>query len=465
MCPDEGGSPWREIRTTHFALKTNLSSEGALQSVRELEQFRGALLSVLWPDSQEPPGVLETIVLRNPSQLEEFAGPHIGGYFARSRSGPLMVMSSRTYLAGDYGLDVSIVAHELTHYLSSFALARQPKWLAEGFATYMETAKVLYEDGRVEVGSLPPDRLRFAERHRVPLAMLWTWGVVPIESEDASDLYATSWLLVHLLINHHPQQFAAFLDRLGAGEEPGLAFAAALPAITPEQLDHELASYVSSGKYAVIQIRTTGEETPARERQLSPAAAHLARANLWLNSPGVSSRAEAESRALSEIDEALRHSPKDADALVLRQQLVPSNAGARALTELLPSDPRAWRQLARTLEADPKGQAAALDRSLALNGADAEVLIVRSQLHAVAGNLEAALNLSEKAVALEPFSVDALIAFARANAQAGNCSVATQAYSRAIERLAERGSDGTRALLLEQRRKVERSCGKATPAE
>jgi tetratricopeptide (TPR) repeat protein len=458
LCVEEGGSPWREIRTAHFSLKTNLSSEGAQQSALELEQFRGALVSLLWPGSMEPPGLLDTIVVRNPSQLAEFAGPGIAGYFAYGSRGSLLVTSSHTYLAGDYGLDLAIVAHELTHYLSFLALARQPLWLAEGLATFMETARILPGGERVEMGALPSSWLRTAQRRRVPVQTLWEWGAVDVDPDEKSELYATSWLLVHLLINHHAPQLAEFLDRLATAQEPRPAFAAAFPGLTFEQLDRELANYVTSGKYAVVQVKTKAEDAPMKERALTSADVHLLRARLWQSSASGLSEAEAEQRALAEVNEALRHAPTNADALVMKQVLAPTKEGAQALTGQFPHDPRAWKALAASLGKDHRGQAQALALAITLGSKDVEVFVALAQVLITEDKPEAALEVAEQALILDPRSIPALVAVSRANEELGLCARAAQAITRALERMGERESPQRRNALLEKRQALAGSC-------
>ena len=107
-----------------------------------------------------------------------------------------------------------MLRHELAHYLAFHVLVRQPRWLAEGLATYLQTVVVgTYQGKPAAAVGLPP--------RTVPLDLL---GAEPasvgklLRGEDLD--YLWSGLLVHWLVNQRSDEFADYQQRLARAEEP-----------------------------------------------------------------------------------------------------------------------------------------------------------------------------------------------------------------------------------------------------
>jgi hypothetical protein len=93
-------------------------------------------------------------------------------------------------------------AHELAHYLSRFFLLRQPRWFAEGLASFLETVHLEEGGTKAVFGKPDGEALGYIQsggqgrgRPWLGLKELWRWdqpGNTP--PQDLSPLYASSWL-------------------------------------------------------------------------------------------------------------------------------------------------------------------------------------------------------------------------------------------------------------------------------
>lgn len=72
--------------------------------------------------------------------------------------------------------DLRLQTHELAHYLSNFVLLRQPRWLAEGLARYLETIHVKPSTNEVVLGRVSGWDLGYVKREadtRSPTPSQW----------------------------------------------------------------------------------------------------------------------------------------------------------------------------------------------------------------------------------------------------------------------------------------------------
>lgn len=126
-CPEAGGPTWREMRTAHFVVRTDLTSGKAKDLAEELERVYEAVRYGLF---RKPPetGVIHVLALADEEEYDLFAPKDAMAYYAPRRfSGPTIVLYGK-------GADLMriIVAHEITHHVAARAFARQPPWFGEG---------------------------------------------------------------------------------------------------------------------------------------------------------------------------------------------------------------------------------------------------------------------------------------------------------------------------------------------
>ncbi|MFP2910806.1 hypothetical protein ACLESD_38370, partial [Pyxidicoccus sp. 3LFB2] len=320
QCPAEGGRPWVEVRSPHFSVRTNLDTETAEEAARELELLRQGLLQA-WASSFDPPGSVEVIVLHNRSALQEFTNIRIEGFSATTADGPVLVLAGNAYAFSESPADMGTQAHELTHYLSEFALVRQPRWLSEGLAAYLESIYLRPEKHEVILGGLHLPFLNHVQRSGWrTLNELWEWdGKELLSTAESRQYYASAWLWVHFFISRHGARFEDFQTRLMRGEEPRVAWEQAFRGV--KDLAGELHGYVYGGRhvtYPTVTAPLKSVKSPLVTRPLAPAEVHAIRAQLFLMTPGASPPEERLENAQREMAQALKEEPGNVSAILLR---------------------------------------------------------------------------------------------------------------------------------------------------
>ncbi len=442
-CAAHGGDPWLELETEHFLMRTNLTQGEGRAAVLKLERWL-AVVRRVFPATSTPPGRMEVVVFRDTRELQDLSGSTgFTGHPLRDWHGQLMLMGNTLYLFETQTED-AVLLHELTHFLERFAFARQPRWLAEGLASYFETAKV-DETGAARTGDPAIRWLNVVrKRNHLPLESLWEWDAERRNADEdgglTEDRYATAWLFVHFLYNRREKQFGRWLQALAQGAEPRVAFKTVFEGRTSEQLDAEAQEYVEGGKYRAHVFEIGPIREYVGERLMSNATAHalFARISLALRfSPTWRERAQEELTAALELD------PSDALALelkVLSAQGEPMLEEVRALITTHPDDPRGWRlaaaQLARA--GDMEGALESLEKASSLVPDDPDVLRELGGLYEATGRSAEALPLVMKASQLAPNRYELQLTLALMYARANRCPEATMAFERANELLDER---------------------------
>jgi hypothetical protein len=476
-CEAAGGRPWRELTSEHFVVATDLDADDARELVEDLERIRGAVSAVLLPGRSAIPGRLGVVAFRSPDDLEEHAAPHVVAFYAtlgpEERAIVLHPFPGR--LAGRRGASIGeVVAHELTHHLLSYGLARRPAWLNEGLASVLEPLGSLGPGDPLEVGRVPASRSLRTRRSRVPVAELLAWDG-RWDDFHMERHYDSSWLLVHFLLNHHPEGLSDLMRRLALGEDPGPAWAASFPAWDPGRagalgdLEDDLDMYALSTALPFRRLPPPAGAPPAAgpaisARALPPAEIHALRIRLW--SYRRSNRDPAALRA--EVTEALAEDPGQPDALAALARLDGSDpvAAARRATAAHPGDARAWQLLAQALVRGPVAERlAARERAAALAPDDPAVLAGLTRDLVAAGRSGTAMPLVRRMLAAAPHSWGVHAAAASAASDLGACRDAVSLQRRALDLFPERALPSLRDELASTLASYARQCAPAPETE
>lgn len=321
VCPDRGGAPWREVTSAHFKVRTNLGSEAAQATVRELEKHRRAV-ALAWGARFDPPGQVEVVVLRNAYELHEFGEDAYSSYTVREKGSPVLVLSGQGYAAAEAPSIEREQMFALASYLQAKALKSNARWFSQGLSEFLSTTKLKADDSGVTIGHPNPYSLAYVRGHgRLPMDTLWAWEDKELTESDFDAFSTSSWLWVHYLFNRHPDRFANFQGRLAQGEDAHQAWVKVMGDLDMGELDRDLSVYVSQGRYGVIQQPLPSWPTDVQERPLTDADVHVMRARLWRL---VGAKGTADSRRLAvqqELAEALESDPANTDARALQQAL------------------------------------------------------------------------------------------------------------------------------------------------
>lgn len=445
-CPSNGGTPWRELASDHFVVRTDLDAEDALALLHRLERMRAAVLAALFEGAPETPGRVEVVAFRSDREFEDFAPPGVSAYYLRYAGGP-----PRIVLSGEIASwQRALLAHELTHHYLAAAFARLPRWLGEGLAVYMETIGEQRPDRGLVIGGAPLERLERAKESPMPLKALLRWDGT-MGTRESLDFYASSWLLVHYLAHERAPAFAELQRRLAGGEAPESAWRAAFPEFDldrPETLgglDRTLAWY------ARAELQTRAREVKVTllgdhfEQPMPAAEVHALRLALWSQGPEKSASA-----LRAEVAEALREAPDHPLALHVQAGFPGEDALAlaRRAVSSHPDDPRAWTFLASSLGDDARGEReAAYRQAVALAPDNAAALHNLAVELLESGRSGEALPIARRAVKLAPWSPPLLAGYAAVLSDLGQCAESIPLTQRALEALPDRAPAAARVEL------------------
>lgn len=218
---------WRELRSEHFLLYTDLHRDDARRLAGELELFRAAVLHFTNVDGSPGPVPVRIFAFRDPAHYHRFAPGGVAG-FARAGLRHVDVALSASSPEA-YRI---ILYHEAVHLLMRGQPRRiLPKWYEEGLADFLST--LVQVDDRVVVGSVSPLRAGWLV-HAPPLPLsrlLASESFAELSEDGMQRFYAWAWLLAHYVsMDHDYAEGDSALAALGAshlldGEDPALAIA------------------------------------------------------------------------------------------------------------------------------------------------------------------------------------------------------------------------------------------------
>lgn len=146
-----------------------------------------------------------------------------------------------------------IVVHEYAHLIIRRSGAVYPLWLNEGLAEFFST--LVHERGRMKVGIVPEDRLRYLNDGvtMLPLERLFAIDARAPEyntAEHAGVFYSQSWALTHLVLadDRYRGKSGDFLQRVIGGTSSADALAAVYGK-TSAAVRVDLNNYVRRGYY------------------------------------------------------------------------------------------------------------------------------------------------------------------------------------------------------------------------
>lgn len=483
LCADAATaeSGWREVRTPHVVLRTDLGSTDARRAALAIERTRAAMLATAWRGSRlSQPEHIEVIVFSDGLEFEHHFGGRVSGVFKHGPYPPRVFLfgtPDRWERRASVALEesTSVLKHELAHHLAAFFYRRQPRWFGEGLAQFLETIRVSEDGKSALMGAVNVEALKKYNRFRtltVADALAWGGKLDARDEGTTHGLYGLSWLLVHWLYNVHPQEFGSFQTLLAKGIPPDKAWKGAFGSLALDGIDRELNEYARHGAYGEFTAPISVSETEAVETKLTPADVHALKAGVALAAAqmlvdAAPHRAEAE----RELALALADDPGNVGALRLLAERAPAaerESIARRAVAAHPDDGLSWLSLAQALRPSP---GASSEREQALRRATELLPDHPTAFNSLAwllvqeGKPREALPLAVTAVQLapwEPFYQDTLAACLAA---LGRCTEAVAAQARAVEGLTEQNTPRPQAEFRKRLETYEQTCqaGKDAP--
>jgi len=443
---------WVEVQTEHFVLRTDLSREDARQTAIDLEEVRAALLAAGWHSGNLPKSKTQVIALADDRELQDYAMKGIQGFFAPDAFGePVVVIS------GSQGPeDQRFLKHELAHAISNQFLVRNPRWMAEGLACYLETLRFDRKRGKVVVGEMSADRLEYLRDSPVPnyWAILLTGREAEHMSARQGWAFETgAWVLVHWLVDERGEAFDSMLERLSKGEDQHYAFSKAFPDLTETSMKAGVAAYLKGGKIRIFRAEASRWQGDVDQRMLPAGEVYAILADLQRLSPGHARTVERELRKQSLLAQSLQADPGNPLAIQLSEDLDPA-----AATKAHPDDWRAWLVFADKHDHD----LTALQTAHKLAPENPAVLDRLSWAEARNGDRAAALRHATRAVEIAPGRSDLLAALGGVLVDAARCPDGLRSIQRALDVLPDGADPAAIGALKKTQRLIEEHCEKVS---
>jgi hypothetical protein len=364
--PSRGGPAWSELTSEHFVLWTDLPRDRAVRTLRHCESFYAVAVASLLGGAPAPPGRGLVIAFAEWDDWQAFGAGGTLGMFLPAAQSPFQT-PFLAYVAGshfDFGYapdSGETVQHELGHLILERAVAWAPRFLHEGFASFLETAHLDERAGRAELGRLPEERRAWLRYHGdYSFDDLVSNAVV---DGHIAEYYVRSHLFVAYLMNRQLERFTAYLRALRVpGIDPGVAWSANFSDLPRERIRDELADFVRNGKPQLVQVALPGGEVAFSERALSDADVLAVRSLMLLIIGGKDKKALA-------VESARAAAAADPGHILGNLMLIGLKLRAEVRGEAVvaahPDDHRAWVVRAVSLDEGDE-QRAAMARACAL---------------------------------------------------------------------------------------------------
>ncbi len=237
---------WTRIQSDNFELITSAGEKKGREVILYFERVQAVFEKILKSKDTSPLPV-RVVVFRTKKEFEPFRiHESTGAFYMSSRDRDYIIMS------GGGVEDYPIALHEYTHLLLRHGKQKVPLWLNEGLA---ELYSSLTPQGkRVMIGSLHPGRMQVLDREKwIPLSRLVDVEQKSPEYTDkklAGMFYAESWALTHMLMlqDNYRKEMPKLLNAFDAGKTPAEAFQAAY-GVPLDHIDKVLRGYVRGDRF------------------------------------------------------------------------------------------------------------------------------------------------------------------------------------------------------------------------
>ncbi|HEX4385495.1 MAG TPA: hypothetical protein VH083_21190 [Myxococcales bacterium] len=461
---------WSEYTTEHFILDTDASDVADLM-METLEKARATDMAVLAGGELELAGHIRVIAPKSEEQFQEVAGNTWSAafYVPGPREEPIILAPVNAFFDSPENLP-----HELAHAVSHYLFPEQPRWYAEGLATFVQTIAQRQADTRPPntgshvvrappgapisaVGAVPAGLGTLLRGPIVPAVKLLAWRAG--DPEDPGPYYAGGWLIYHYLWNQRGKELTAFQKRLLDGEGFDKAWLASFTdldranAAQMQALDAALAQYVKSGKFVMVKVKSN-PQFKLIQRDVSRADVRLWLLHLRDKWPDKQAKLAA---WRAQMAKARLEDPNNPEVLValaeLDDKLTPEVARAAAAGAA--KDFRGWYLLAG-VATDAKEKESALRKAAALGEECPACNDHLAWLLATSGRAKEALPFANRALDFAPWDASAVDTMAEVAAQLNQCPQALQLQARAASMLLLHG--GNPGQLEERQRDIQKRC-------
>ena len=472
-------SGWRELRSRHFQLRTDLPESSARATLEKLESVRWWLQSA-WATGGDSPGTTRAIVLASPPELRTFTD--IVGLATTTREGPLLVTTGYEGVMGDRSPALPVLAHEVGHELIRRRMPGAPRWYQEGLAGYLERVQALDERtirfAYVQLATSPHGGTYFGTLED-DLPMLSLDATTGRHWETATDaqvgaLYSWGRAWVAVLRAEEPARMRALDAALASGTSWQRAWTELRGQLDVEYLQEKLWRYLHAGGWPreVHQITPLDPAAiePSSERELRSWEVHLTFADLWAMAARTKGRSSLAKNVRTELEAAAKEAPDEVVPQVRLASLERNPATRRARAqELVARFPQSREALVfraavlRDEGGPPEERRAAALAAIQAAPDNVDALTAHALEELRAGKPQSALVTISHAVALEPWNSSVFVVRALVLGAIGRCEEAAVEAQRAIDVLPDDPVYGDLRALIDERDRITKACIPSPP--
>ncbi|HEY4242231.1 MAG TPA: hypothetical protein VGM88_20580 [Kofleriaceae bacterium] len=293
--PSQGGPAWIELTSDHFTIWTDASESTARALVPKLENTRQVILGMAFPSSSDA-GRIFVIAFRSEWELKEFLPPGTSAMtFVTDTAGQLTLA-----LTADVDDRPDVVAHELTHAVSRSVLPHQPRWFAEGLATFFESTSMDPNLTTVDLGKPSPSRLKWLS-HAPLLSVAQMMTCSEHGGCDIGSFYNMAWAFYSYLANVQPETLRRIQELLATlpPQDANRVWEIAFPKTDYADLTSRVRSWLTQGSTRVWHFHVIHRPFSISVRPLQDADVLAARAYLYSLHPSRPTAKHAVTAALS----------------------------------------------------------------------------------------------------------------------------------------------------------------------
>lgn len=220
--PSLAHAEWLEAKSRHFIVYGNMPEPALRQRIERLEKFDAALRSLFKVETSEVATIYVTSTLADLQRLRP-ENPNVAGFYVPSAQGATGFVPER--MPDAYG-DLSaerILFHEYAHHmLLSNTTQYFPGWVSEGLAELFMSAR-FDDSGNIIIGRPNTNRgYAMFSTSRWTARRLIESDVNPPKGDERIELYSRGWLMCHYLLisGKRPGQFFKFIEQVNAGAKP-----------------------------------------------------------------------------------------------------------------------------------------------------------------------------------------------------------------------------------------------------
>jgi hypothetical protein len=343
VVPAQGGTPWRELTSPHFRLRTDWSEQPAREFLLGFEQSYVALEALLeftFSNRPGPAGKIDVIAFERREDFHDIttADEKIGGFQREREGGEQQIIFGGPPQEG-------LIPHELVHRFVRHYIVNAPPWLHEGLAQYYGSLKLA--GGYATFG-------RPAQAGAIP-------SIEDLLHADAYKFHDPDWLrayyrgavvLVHMLNSADSTdrtRFLRYVALLGQGVPAGQAWQDAFPDYSPATWNDRLHEYAK--EHVLRSWRTKLEPQPSHVTSVRTLRDYETRL-LWIDVAGP--RPDLRDWTQKQLTEARREQPGDSEVLYYAARyeerwgsLTEARRLLRQAAGANPDAPRYWLSLGR----------------------------------------------------------------------------------------------------------------------